>query len=40
MAIIEQCRKTLIFSTVGGAPVEAVKQYIENQELYKRPKKE
>ena len=27
-------------STVGGAPLEAVKQYIENQELYKRPKKD
>ena len=26
-------------STVGGAPIEAVKQYIEKQELYKRPKK-
>lgn len=26
-------------STVGGALSEAVKQYIEKQELYKRPKK-
>jgi putative transposase len=25
-------------STVGGAPLEVIKQYIENQELYRRPK--
>jgi len=25
-------------STVGGAPLEAIKQYIENQEVYRRPK--
>lgn len=26
-------------STVGGAPLSAVKRYIEQQEVYKRPKK-
>ena len=32
--------KSYFVSTVGGAPLEAVERYIENQELYKRPKKE
>ena len=26
-------------STVGGAPLAVIQQYIQNQELYKRPKK-